>query len=354
MKLLFENWSKFLNEEITGADTAEFSGSPREQMEEDERRWYEFAESHGYEVAGKLGEGAMGDVYLVKDKEGNSQAMKVVTQALYGGPRSAKREYENYKFAMDQKKFIPEQYGKYIPKVHNVIEGDKDYFFFMELLEPLPKRVKSDLFALSYDDEDLDREEKYKRILRDPSAVWTLIKTAIVHSGFLRQTDDEELIQNNNQIANAALGRVLDIPSSSLGVASIATAVKDTIIDHITKHQDESKYYELVNTFLKTKRWDPKDYLESDIREQLKYLLNKQIVPVDIAMGQEMGAGSSADEIVQNFPEAAGLIDAMKYLYDYENWTARDVHSGNVMKRPGTDDFVITDLGLFNFRKQKK
>jgi len=353
MKLLLENWRQYVNEEITGTGTAKLAGSPKEQMEEDERRWYEFTESLGYEVAGKLGEGAMGDVYLVKDKKGSPHAMKVVTKALYGGPRSAKREYENYKFAMDQKKFIPEKYAKYIPDVDNVVEGDKDYFFFMELLEPLPERVKTDLFALSYEDEDLDREEKYKRILRDPSAIWILIKTAIAHSGFLRQIDDEELIQNNNQIANAALSRVLDIPSDSLGVAGIATAAMAAIIDHITKHQDESKYYELVKTVLKTKHWDIKDYLESDIREQLKYLLNKQIVPVDIALGQEMGAGSSAEEVVQNFPEAAGLIDAMKYLYDHENWTARDVHSGNVMKRPGTDNFVITDLGLFKFREQK-
>ena len=64
MKLLFENWRKYINEEFTGAETAKLAGSPREEMEEDERRWLEFAEKSGYHVVKKLGEGAMGDVSL--------------------------------------------------------------------------------------------------------------------------------------------------------------------------------------------------------------------------------------------------------------------------------------------------
>ncbi len=354
MKLLFENWRKYVNEEITGAETAFLPGSPREEMEEDERRWHEFAEKSGYHVVDKLGEGAMGDVFLVEDrKTGRREAMKVVTQALYGGPRSAQREYDNYKFAMDMKRFIPEKYAKYIPDVYNVEQGSKDYFMFMEVLEPLPARVRSDLFALSYEDEDLDREEKYKRILQDPSAIKTLIRDSINNSGFLRQMEGEELIRDNEQIVNTALKTILEMPSVSLGVDNMAAAIVATIVDHISQHKDEGDYYELVKTFLETTHWDPKDYLKSDVREHLKYLLNKQVVPVDIALGQEMAAGSSAEEIVQNFPEAENLIDAMKYLYDNENWQPRDVHSGNVMMRPSTKEFVITDLGLFKFRGQK-
>jgi hypothetical protein len=38
----------------------------------------------------------------------------------------------------------------------------------------------------------------------------------------------------------------------------------------------------------------------------------------------------------------------MRYFHDDQEWQPKDVHSGNVMVRPGTKDFVITDLGLFN------
>lgn len=351
MKLLFENWRRYINEEITGAETAKLAGSPREEMEEDERRWLEFAEKSGYHVVKKLGEGAMGDVFLVENREtGRREAMKVVTQALYGGPRSARREYDNYEFAMRQKRFIPEKYAEYIPDVYNVVEGEKDYFMFMEVLEPLPDRLKADLFALSYEDEDLEREEKYKRILQDPEALYSIVTGAMSNSGFIRQIEGGELLQNNEEIANAALKTILEIPSDSLGIANIASSIADAVIAHITQNKDRGDYYELVDMFLKPQRWDPKDYLESDIRDQAKYFLNKQVVPVDISLGQEMGAGGSSEEIIQNFPEAEGIIDAMKYLYDKENWIARDIHSGNVMIRPSTKELVITDLGLFNFR----
>ena len=53
------------------------------------------------------------------------------------------------------------------------------------------------------------------------------------------------------------------------------------------------------------------------------------------------------DELEQEFPEIMFVRDAMKRFADRE-FRPFDVHAGNVMMRPGTNDIVIVDLGRFN------
>ena len=47
------------------------------------------------------------------------------------------------------------------------------------------------------------------------------------------------------------------------------------------------------------------------------------------------------------FPETAGVRAAMK-KFAGRDFKPFDVHAGNVMMRPGTNDIVIVDLGRFN------
>ena len=96
MKLILENWRKYLVENLDGP-TFDMEGKTWDKTQTEKyKRIKETASELGYYLDKKLGSGQMGDVYLVENKEtGERLALKVVTKALYGGPRLSKREREN-------------------------------------------------------------------------------------------------------------------------------------------------------------------------------------------------------------------------------------------------------------------
>jgi hypothetical protein len=53
------------------------------------------------------------------------------------------------------------------------------------------------------------------------------------------------------------------------------------------------------------------------------------------------------EEAEEDFPEIIGVRAAMKEFAG-RDFKPYDVHAGNVMMRPGTNDMVIVDLGRFN------
>ena len=87
--------------------------------------------------------------------------------------------------------------------------------------------------------------------------------------------------------------------------------------------------------------------MEKGVKENLEYFLDKHVIPVHYGDPAGISTGGASQEVAAAFPETEGLMDAMEYFRGTEDWRARDVHSGNVMARPGTKDFVIVDLGLF-------
>ena len=90
--------------------------------------------------------------------------------------------------------------------------------------------------------------------------------------------------------------------------------------------------------------------MHDNLEDVLQDILEKQIVPIHGGHGRASVAGKHGEKVERNFPEAQGLIRAMKYFLETEKWQPKDVHSGNVMVRPGTKNFVITDLGLFDLK----
>ena len=154
MKLLLENWREFVSEEasidLKNPGTVEDPNSPKARAAAFMTRVKKTASELGFYYIKKLGEGQMGEVFLVENKEtGGRNALKVVTGRLYGGPDTADQEAKNYRFAMDNKTSMPEKYAKYLPDVYKVVTGDKDYYIFMEVLQDIPDRVKTDLFRLN-------------------------------------------------------------------------------------------------------------------------------------------------------------------------------------------------------------
>tara|TARA_R110002110_G_scaffold240543_2_gene456766 strand:+ start:219 stop:1280 length:1062 start_codon:yes stop_codon:yes gene_type:complete len=353
MKLLFENWRKFVNEEasfdLKNVATAFDAGSPKARKDEFMTRVEETVNKLGFHYVKKLGEGQMGEVFLVENKEtGERNALKVVTDRLYGGPDTSEQEARNYRFAMENKASMPEKYAKYLPDVYEVVKGDKDYYIFMEVLQDIPDRVKTDLFRLNSDDTDLSRHEKYATIFKDPEAAYDVITGALFGNLTLVQGNREVMQKILMNVPNKVLKKIIDNEEeiiswgsegneSAINWVSPSTIV-NLIVDESLPYlkQDPGWYDSLPQTF------------RDSLTDSIERTLEKQIVPIHQGHGQVSTAGRSPRSIEKLFPEARQLMNAMKYFHDDQKWQPKDVHSGNVMVRPGTKDFVITDLGLFS------
>jgi len=344
MKLLLENWRKFVNEEgsfdINNAETAYDPGSPQAREDAFVARVKQTADKLGFHYVGKLGKGQMGEVFLVENKEtGERNAMKVVTHAKDGGPDTSEQEARNYRYAMENKASMPERYARYLPDVYKVVEEDKDYYILMEVLEDVPERVKSDLFRLNDKDTDLSRHEKYDRIFRDPEAVYDIITTALYGNLILSQGSRDIMKKILIEVPNKVIKRIIDNDESIIDWEFLpAQTLSDLIVEESMEYlkQDPNWYDSLLEAF--------KDSLIESIQSSIE----KQIVPIHQGHGQVSIAGRTEKSIEKLFPEARQLMAAMRYFHDDQKWQPKDVHSGNVMVRPMTKSFVITDLGLFN------
>jgi len=336
MKLLLENWRRFLNEE----ETMDMGGKSWRDVESDQKkRARQGAEEAGYHFDRKLGKGQMGEVYLVENKKtGERNAMKHVVKALYGGPKSSKREAQNYRFAMDNKASMNEKFAKYLPDVYNIIETTKDYFIFMELLEDIPDRIKADILRLNDEDSDISRHEKYTRLFKDTEAIYEVINMAL-HGNLMLMQGDRQVYQDIiHNVPNAVMKRVTEMVGYNWEGAPWST-LADLIVEESMEYLKNDPLYS-----------DSPQYLKRDLEDVLQDILEKQIVPIHGGHGRVSAAGKHGEKVERNFPEAEGLMRAMKYFLDQQNWQPKDVHSGNVMVRPSTKGFVITDLGLFDLK----
>lgn len=339
MKLLIENFRKFVNEDEEA--TMDMDGKSWNQVEVDKKvRAKQGAEDAGFYFDRKLGKGMMGEVYLVENKKtGERNAMKHVVKRLYGGPDTADREAQNYRFAMDNKASMNKKFAKYLPDVYNIEETVKDYFIFMELLEDIPDRVKADLFALNSDDADLSRHEKYTRLFKDPEAIYEVIIQGLYGNLQLRQGDPNVYHDVMQEVPNIVMKKITEMSGHNwefLPAETLSDLVAEASLPYL---EQDSSFYEQL----------PK-YFKRELSEIYTDILQKQIVPVHGGHGRVSAAGKAGEKVERNFPEAEGLMRAMKHFLDQQNWQPKDIHSGNVMVRPGTKNFVITDLGLFSLR----
>jgi serine/threonine protein kinase len=314
MKLLFENWRKFLteDEEATGAMPAHLDRKAKGQADKDA------LDKMGYQVLKELGRGQFGVVYQVENKQtGERLAAKIV--------KEADRETQNYQFAMDNKASMPEQYGKYLPEVYEIAPGPKGHnIILMEELKPLPPQVAQELFAM---EDTPEASQKPQKILKNPEAVAEIAQKAVEQNRILLQ------LQVGKEVANAAVTAATKSPQSSIEelVSTVYGAVARAIDDQ------SIGIYKAI---------------EKSLKQDIQYFFDKQIVPVHQPEPEEederdLWTGPSLEKTESLFPEAENLMKAMRYFMQDKSWRPKDVHIGNVMMRPGTNDFVIVDLGLF-------
>ena len=325
MKLLLENWRKFLteDEDATGAMPPHLLRQQNRQKEAKATLTsMGFAPADAREEFRELGRGAFGVVYEVQKPDGEKLAAKVVSA-------DSKQEIENYKFAMEEKAFMPEKYAKYLPDVKQLITGGGSTIILMELLEPIDPQTAQELFAA----QDVPTQsKKAEKILKDPEAIAEIAEYAVDNNRILNQM--REFLVNREQIISFVVNSVTKIPYSNV----------DSVIDTISKAVSEQLDFQspaVENSF------------RTALAHDTLYYFDKQIIPVhQPEPGDEMSdrgswTGPSLEKVEGLFPEAEGLMAAMKYFMQDKGWRPKDVHIKNVMMRPGTKDFVIVDLGLF-------
>ena len=328
MKLLFENWRKYVNEE-TDATGAIPPHLQRQQNRQKDAK--ALLRSMGFVPAGareefrELGRGAFGVVYEVENnRTGERSAAKVVT-ADNG------REIENYKFAMEEKAFMPPEYAKYLPDVKQLITGGGSTIILMELLERIDPQTAQELFAAQ---DAPTASKKPERILKNPEAVAEIVEDTIENNRILAQMGLTP--EQYSEITRVAVNTATEMSHSD--VNSLIDAVVNRLEPLFIKIDDTPAMFAQFRQWFETR---------------ILYYFDKQIVPVhqpepgEEEFSRGHWTGGSLEKVEDMFPEAQGLMDAMKYFMQDKGWRPKDVHINNVMMRPKTKDFVIVDLGLF-------
>ena len=318
MKLLMENWRRFITEETdaTGAMPAHLDTKKIEAANQ------ELLNQQGHTILRELGRGYYGVVYEVQNEQtGERLAAKVV--------RKSDRETENYEFAMKNKASMPPEYAKYLPEVKEIIPGASNRnIIFMELLKPLPDRVAQELFAM---EDEPDASQKTEKILKSPEAVAELVGRIVNNNRILNQMRD--FLVNREKVTKAAVSAATKSPHSD--PEGLLRIVYGAVVREL-----EFQSVGVYKSF------------EKALKSDMTFYLSKQVVPVhqpepDDPDPDDLWTGPAMAKTQDLFPEAENLMKAMKYFMQDQNWQPKDVHIKNVMMRPATNDFVIVDLGLF-------
>ena len=330
-----------------------------------------FLSEKGYYLDKMLGSGMDGKVYKATNKKtGQTVAIKTV-DADQGGGASAEREVKNYKFVKDNYDSFG-AYKKYLPVVYEAsmedipVQGEsmdgikkKQGFIVMEQLEPLPTDVARALFATGGNSErnKRAREIRDKRLLKNPKLVSSLLNIAwslMGEDGNYLTMEAQEAAEKRimEQFFSGKLPAVRPEPyirkmaMSEMGKKLMMLYIQITY-EEMLKHSESEEHGDVIHQY--------KQHMKESLLMSFEKAYSRPLVSG--AEGRELAQTSALrgmdqfygqeDELEQEFPEIMFVRDAMKKFASRE-FRPFDVHAGNVMMRPGTNDIVIVDLGRFN------
>ncbi len=376
-------WNQFLTEEAEPTFNLD-NDDPTKPDPQPERRALTglklFLSEKGFYLDKLLGSGADGKVYKATNKKtGQSVAIKTIA-ADQGGGASAEREVKNYKFVKDNYSSFG-AYKKYLPVVYESsmedipVEGEgmegikqKQGFIVMEELKELPSEVSKALFATAGNSErnKRAREIRDKRLLKNPKLVSSLLSIAwglmgregeyltleaesaaskrIVEQFFAGELPSEESLLGS--FGNFASSHIRKMAMSDLGKKLMMLYVQITY-EEMLNHPESEEHGDIINQY---KQHIKESLVMSFEKAYSKPLVTgaagRRVFPDSGLKGMDDYYGQE-DELEREFPEIMFVRDAMKKFASRE-FRPYDVHAGNVMMRPGTNDIVIVDLGRFN------
>ena len=349
MKLLFENWRRFLSEDDDATydlNASDATHPGRAVPATRQQRTKEMLEGIGLELIRYIKSGRYGSVYEARDMNTHQQLAVKTTER--------QQERDAYNWLKENYESLPPEVQKHFPVIHDIQEvshpdiSGSSYAIVMEFLKPAPKEVIRDLFlgpGLG-DDERLSARRE-DRFLSSPEGVKEVIDYCFLSDtliGMHAVPDDMPPIEQLKRQVHErwATGDDPGPPTE--------------FIDF-----EDQEFWELYTP--KTQRlmnimcdvWLSADPLKNsslrfvivqELVKRMKQIMDKQVVPVhqsSMVGGEYAGAGEG---IESSYPEAESLMKAMKYM-DEQGFTPMDVHYDNVLARPETDELVIADLGNF-------
>lgn len=369
MKILFENWRRFVNEaKIDSEEAKRVEGMLKEKHPEGQ-----------WSVLKKLGKGQGGDVYLIQsEKTIERRALKVIQP----GSAFYNEEGANYTWVAKNRAALPKEVGKHLPEVFSVSRTDSGADLIqMEVLTSPPEGVLADLIVPSGPEKSATKRQ-VDVLLSDIDTVRDLITKNV-------EPEAQMILDRVAELSDKAADRI----SRSI-VNKIMEKWQnfyDSSVEKVFPGQKRPKFFDpspdwedplgILKGFIKAelggqiesvlksfdmfpgkkkpKSFDPRsiatrfadnavDSAISRIEDELK----RAPVPLSAKGGrQDMYSHSPKKSAL--FPEAENILKAINTLKNDYGFVARDIHSNNVMARPGSGDLVIVDLGLF-IRKEKK
>ena len=369
MKLLFERWRRFcisrprfvlVEEREEFATMTPIEGPGRQTPRAVEEQWLKDAteglKPFGHYPIRKLGEGQYGKVYLAKDfKTETPIAVKIVSKMSdkWG------RERDNYAFAMKNAGTMDPKFAGYLPVVYDIKEDQHAVYVMMELLESPPKEVINQLLARD-DSFDVD-PDKERRIFASEAAINDLIdmalnkmpespRTTMSQTGFKQEHIDRiQRIALNRFLKGEELAPEEEEKLAFIDFASMGDSQSDRMRLHRLLGAEIYHMTTQVSPY-------PAEMMARSIIEMLEDSIHqaiyKQIVPVHQSSGTiNTNTSGAPSGMLSAFPEAEGIMAAMKYFDKRQHFEPKDVHFKNVMMRPKDGHLVIVDLGLFVIKR---
>jgi len=343
-------------------------------------------EEMGYEIDKELGAGKYGTVIKIIDQETKNQfACKVVM----GSPLpDIKREVNNYKFLIEnrdklgvRKKYFPKVFYSEIKKYSwpssEISPNPAVYdigLIIMELLAPLPKRVKTDLLATGgvetgprgrFDRRRVNFTARDKRLFKNHTVIFDLAKSAVQGSQLLQNLTPNNFNQIVDSVSRSAVNRF--IKGDYQDVDGEAYEALQFIVSEDWRQLLNSRQSQVLflltltelHKYLYPEGGEPvvafmNDTLIGNIYNQVfeSFLRNyvRPIIPGtfnpddsrDIMQPQD-------DSALEEFPEARNFIQFMQDMKKI-GVVGRDMHSGNFLMRPSDNEIVVVDLGLFKIQ----
>ena len=356
MKLLFENWRKFLKE----------NKAPKEPEVK------AVLKKLGLTYTRWLGSGYYGSVVEIENpKTGERRAVKIVVDQP--------DEERIYSYVMNNRDKFGE-YAKYLPEVYSIdsvqLGQYKKYAAIqMELLEPAPEALRR-VFVNAEQAEDTDYSIRDRALFKNPKFV-TRVTTEAVED-FQRSLDTIYDYRKTSPWAEEAIKRIAaKFFSVGVKMSMEFSPQNKSIIDNSDAAYLKSKEsITLMNLILE-------DFADvflhgkgrfSMLQSGNKPFYQKNPATLDDFLKNRMGGSASvfyeaySQEFIPTYPvtnkwrpnpeEAADLPEVQAITAALEKLgelglNPGDVHSGNIMIRSGTNDVVFVDLGLFKIGRVK-
>lgn len=301
---------------------------------------------------------------IVSDRESSylgSGESAIAFDVIYQGKNCVAKLTSNYKnvntlLKLNEIKSQVGEYGKHIADVYKIIEYDEvindtnyvGYIILMEKLEPLDKSVSKYLFGDNYFSSS---DSSLKKLKETFDITVNLYKNPYIYFDNFKKLFESFQINIKNK-------DVYDLCKlfSKILIKYIELSFNKIILNN----NNYRIYFSNVNMTITKNIYDNKKEFLSifnnyNIPEHI--LLNFIISIVDMFLNKlSNGFAMSFDEFVslddftkyKNVPELKSFIKFLMILNNKFNIKFNDLHSDNLMQRPGTKEVVIADAGYFN------